>query len=135
MNGSFFFRDEQEQTILSKIRNVYLTNRTFQNIFDVWIVFCSLQKSFLENGMDEKFWKNSEMFLLGRSFDWVIFPSIGSSRENLVACLDTFSDVRNRIFLTSSHVSGERYERKVLKKIPGYFFTDFSSWNVSKLVT
>jgi len=31
--------------------------------------------------------------------------------------LDTFSDVRNRVSLTSSHVSGERYERKILKKI------------------
>ena len=31
----FFFRDEQGQTILSKVPNVYVTNRTFQDIFVV----------------------------------------------------------------------------------------------------
>jgi len=35
----FFLRDEKEQTISSKIRNVYLTNPIFQDILDVRIVF------------------------------------------------------------------------------------------------
>jgi len=68
--------------------------------------------------MDEKFWKKFQMFLLVRSIYWVIFPPICSTRGDWVPCLDTFSDVRNRVFLTFSHVSGEWYERKILKKIP-----------------
>jgi len=51
----------KEQTILLKIRNVYLTSCIFRDIFDVWNVFFSLQKSFLENGMDVKFWKKFQI--------------------------------------------------------------------------
>ena len=32
---SYYFRDELERTILSRIQNIYLTNRIFQDIFNV----------------------------------------------------------------------------------------------------
>ena len=51
-----------------------------QDIFDVWIVFFSLYKLFRENGVNKKFCKKFQMFLLVRPIDWVIFSQIYSIR-------------------------------------------------------
>jgi len=112
---------------------MFISLIVYFNTFSMYELYFS-HLSFLENGMDEKFWKKIQMLV--RPIDWVVCPLICSTSGDLVPCLNTFSDVRNRVFLTSSHVSGERYERKILKKNPvvplstSYHLNYFIRWDL-----